>query len=43
LLAVVMGNVKIRFRCRKRLVFGFQSWALRIILDHAHGGLRGIL
>ena len=43
LLAVVVGDVKIRFRCRKRLVFGFQSWAWRISLGHAHGGLRGIL
>ena len=43
LLAVVMGNVKIRFRCRKRLVFGFQSCAWRIRMGYAHGGLRGII
>ena len=43
LLAVVMGDVKIRFRCRRYLDFGFQCWALRISLGHAHGGLRGII
>ncbi len=43
LLAVVMDDVKIRVRCRKHLVFGFQSWAWRISLGHAHGGLRRII